>query len=206
MRLRMICLCARLSCCALVSLANVIHINASGLELPRATFSGYAPNRMAEMRAAINAIPSQGGYNLLRNPGFEAGVLDPWSGINPNGIFIRRYANEASNYALVTVDQRKGNSINQDVVFNEAGTFEFSATVWCNKSQNQEIRIVVWELGGGGTDSPAEEPYYVDDSQRTFKVKITKNRSRSKLRVEIYPDRNAPLTFYVDNAKLIKIS
>ena len=154
----------------------------------------------------VAANTRQGGYNLLRNPGFDDGVLEPWHGIDVGGIFIRRYSNTPSYYAEVAVrDRNKGASINQDVVFNESGTFEFSAKVWCDRNKNQEIRVVVWELGGGGSDNPTEEAFYTDDSQRTFKVRVNKSRPRSKLRVEVYPDRHTPLTFYVDNARLIKV-
>jgi hypothetical protein len=149
----------------------------------------------------------QGGYNLLRNADFNDGVLAPWQGLNPNGLSVRPYADAPRNYYVTVMSFKdKPASISQDVVFNETSTFEFSAMVSCARNENQEIRIVIWELGGGGSDSPTEEAFYTDETSRIFKVKAKKTRTRSKLRVEIYPDRTSPKLLFVDNAKLITIN
>lgn len=154
------------------------------------------------------AVPA--GENLLKNPGFESGALTPWEGLDPGGLSVRNHPVSSrsgfrSNYvAEVQVrSQSKETSLYQNVNAESPGTYVFSAEVWGTLGADQEIRLVMWEYG---LNKPSEQSYRVLMDRKTLNVTLTKINAKSWLRVEIYPDRKNPQTFYVDNAKLVKIN
>lgn len=158
------------------------------------------------------ASSGQAGENLLKNANFESGNLEPWSGGQPSLLsVVKNTAVNRSGFRNNYVaevrgsNQRKGITLSQDVRGVGAGAFVLSAEVWCEMGADQEIRLTIWEVDGDEILPPAEHTSRVDMNRKTLKVTATKSRAQSLLRVEIYPDRKSPKTFYVDNTRLLKI-